>query len=267
MMWLAFWIFPLMGMDNGEYLVRLGGCIHCHTERWDQPFAGGRRLVTPFGDFFTPNITPDRVTGIGSWAVEDFVRALDGMAPDGLPYYPAFPYRAFTNMIRQDRIDIFNFLKRSRPIRKARQPNEIGFPYNRRQLLAPWQLLYSWGGMMLPTRGAYLVEAVAHCTECHTPRDSLGGLKESLWMAGSNLEIGGLIVPNITPDPRTGLGEWSRQDWERFLASGIRPSGRSVGGEMAWVIFATSTLTPPDRAAVADYMMSLKPIYNRVGAE
>lgn len=265
MIFLTLLFSSAFAMSKGEYLVRLGGCIHCHSSSFSEPLAGGRRLVTPFGDFYTPNITPDHETGIGRWSEEDFSNALDGKAPDGSLYYPVFPYRTYSNISAEDRAEMFRYLKSLKPIRKTNLPHEIGFPYDWRWLLNFWQTFYSSRAGKLPGRGAYLVEALAHCTECHTPRDRLGGLRQDRWLAGSSLQVEGVAPPNITPEPRTGLGNWSLEDWEKFLATGVRPSGRAVGGEMAWVIYQTSVLTPEDRKAVAEYLRGLKPVYNRVG--
>lgn len=267
MIWLALIFSQAFAMSRGEYVLRVAGCVHCHTQSPSEPLAGGRRLATPFGTFFTPNISPDRETGIGAWTFEQFAKAVrEGVSPSGTVYYPAFPYRSYARMSDEDVNELFNHLMSRPAFRRHNIAHELQFPYDYRWLINFWRLLFFGAQPDLPSRGAYLVEALGHCTECHTERNSMGGLKSAMWMGGSKEKLEGRVIPNITPDMETGLGAWSMFDWELFLTSGFRPNGSSVGGEMAFVVQGTAALTPEDRAAVIDYLMNLPPVQNRVVA-
>jgi mono/diheme cytochrome c family protein len=282
---LIFFSFYASGdINNGAYMVKISGCADCHTADPSAPMAGGLKLPSPFGIFYTPNITPDVETGIGSWAESDFITALRmGKSPSGDYLYPAFPYRSYTKLSDADLHDMYLYLKSLKPVKFENFPHQIGFPYNRRGLLYFWQELYFGSSAESPikraqegvgpfvaveekspewNRGAYLVEAAAHCTECHTPRNSLGGLESSLWMAGVSKGLTGSEIPNITPDPQTGL-RWSKQDWFIFLSSGLTPERHTPGQEMADVILNTSYLTPADRAAMAEYLHDLQPVRHK----
>ncbi len=252
-------------ITRGEYIMQVAGCVHCHTAEFGQYLAGGRRLNTPFGAFYVPNITPDPETGIGKWTETQFYNAVRfGISPSGEYYYPAFPYRAYSQMTDEDIRELYNHLKTVPPVRNERRPHELAFPYNQRRLLFFWRQLFFSSERQALGRGAYLVEALAHCAECHTPRNLLGGLIDSMWMAGTNDPLEGLAIPNITPDRWTGLGTWTDKDWEIFISSGIRPDRSTVGGEMAFVVQGLAILTESDRRAVVDYLRSLRPVANHV---
>ncbi|HEY5598718.1 MAG TPA: cytochrome c, partial [Kiloniellales bacterium] len=174
---------------RGAYVFRAAGCYACHTDSKNKgaPLAGGRALVTPFGTFYTPNITPDPATGIGAWPVADLARALrEGLAPDGSHFYPAFPYTSYTGMIDQDVGDLRAYLMAQPPVVQANRPHELYLPFRLRALVSVWKWLFFTPGRLAeePTRdaawnrGAYLVQALGHCGECHTPRDALGGLNK-----------------------------------------------------------------------------------------
>lgn len=263
----------LSDIEQGEYLVKIAGCADCHTAQADQPMAGGYRLETPFGDFFSPNITPDRATGIGLWSEEDFRNALrSGVSPSGRVYYPAFPYRSFSKISDEDIRKMYLYLKSLQPIHRVNRPHQLNPPYNQRWLMHFWKLLFFRRGPLNAdpskseqwNRGAYLAEALSHCAECHTPRNFLGGLKTSEWMAGSDATLGGRAVPNITPDETTGLASWSKEDWLRFLSSGYTPQFGTPAAEMADVIQNTSSLTKEDREALVEYLISLPPVFHDV---
>jgi mono/diheme cytochrome c family protein len=271
MIWLFALIIPVIpasAMTRGEYLVNVGGCVHCHTNKWYEPMAGQRRLDSPFGAFYPPNITPDLETGIGKWTEVDFFRAMrDGISPAGSPYYPAFPYRAYSAINDEDLRAIFEYLRSVPPINKERLAHEIEFPFDQRWLVNFWQLLYFSKPKPPESRGEYLVEALGHCTECHTPRNALGALEKSKWLSGSPVALGGWIAPNITPDLKTGLGAWSAKDWQIFLSSGVKPSGKTAGGEMAFVLRGLAELTDEDRAAMIQYLKNLSPIPGIMGTQ
>ncbi len=259
--------------DRGETLFYAAGCDNCHTRKDGPPLAGGVVLKSPFGDFVTPNITPDPEHGIGRWSDADFVRALrEGVAPDGSHYYPAFPYTTYTRMTDEDMLAIKRWIFEAvEPVAQSAPPHALRFPFDQRWALALWKLLFFDPGVFRPdpskseawNRGAYLVEAVGHCGECHTPRNAFGALDRDRWMAGTTEGPDGDTVPNITPDEATGLGTWSESDIAYLLETGILPDGDVVGGSMSPVVDeGTDRLSADDRRAIAVYLKSLPPLTN-----
>ena len=259
-------------ISRGAYLVLAGGCTTCHTEKGGMRFAGGRALKTPFGTFFSPNITPDRETGIGIWSDEDFVRALrKGVRPDGAHYFPVFPYTTYTRMTRADALAIKAFLFSTPPVSKPNRDHDVGFPFSWRLIQAGWKLLFFDAGEFKAdparseawNRGAYLVEALAHCGECHTPRNIFGGADRDKWLAGTADGPDGEIAPNITPDKESGIGEWSEGDIIQLLKIGFKPNFDDVQGTMAEAIEdGLKSLTDADLKAIAVYLRALPPIHN-----
>jgi mono/diheme cytochrome c family protein len=257
---------------RGEYVLRLGGCVSCHTDEKNggQFLAGGRALATPFGTFHTPNITPHPEAGIGGWSSGAFVRAMiGGISPGGHPYYPAFPYPSYTRMAPQDLVDLKAYLDTVAPVASAVPEHELDFPFGFRPLLKGWQLLFFDDGSFAPdpgrpevwNRGAYIVRGPGHCGECHTPRNAFGAKQEDRFLAGNPAGPDGKPVPNITPHPEDGIGGWSKTDIAFALQTGILPDGDVLGGAMAEVVEdATSHLTQDDRAAIAEYLLSLPPL-------
>jgi mono/diheme cytochrome c family protein len=262
---------------RGEYLVRAGECFSCHTVPGATPFAGGRALTTPFGIFYSPNITPDRETGIGNWTGADFVRALrKGVRPDGANYFPVFPYPSFTGISNEDALAIKAYLFSLVPVHRENRPHEVSFPFSWRFLQKGWKLLFFTKGPLRPNphadatanRGAYLVTALGHCGECHTPRNVLGAMRKSLWLAGTVDGPDDDPVPNITPDAKTGIGDWSEQDIAETLKTGATPLDSKVKGAMNEVVVdGTSHLTDADRLAIATYLKAQAPIANSVTDE
>lgn len=259
---------------RGAYLFSAAGCANCHTDRRNDgpPLGGGVALKSPFGTFYGPNITPHPVQGIGSWSDRDFLRAMrDGVSPEGRHYYPSFPYAAYSRMRDEDILAIKAYIDTLPPSDHPNRAHELRFPFNIRAGLVVWKWLYFEPGAMEPdltrseswNRGAYLVEALAHCAECHTPRTRLGGLDRAFWMAGTASGPDGGRVPNITPDQATGIGDWSDFDILDSLQTGALPDGDFVGGSMADVVrFGTSQLTDEDRQAILTYLRSLTPIHH-----
>ena len=254
---------------RGAYIFHAAGCLACHTDDKNKgaPLAGGRALTSPFGTFYSPNITPDETHGIGRWSDEDFIRALrEGVAPDGRHYYPAFPYTSYTGMSERDMRDLKAYLFSRATSDTPNKPHDLGFPFQFRFLLWPWKLLFFSEGRRVEdaaedsqwNRGAYLVENLGHCGECHTPRNFLGGLKHSRAMAGNPSGPDGKKVPNITPDKEGGIGAWSESDLTYFLKTGFLPDGDFAGGAMTEVIENSSShLSDEDRGAIAKYLLSL----------
>ena len=263
-------------VDHGAVLFAVAGCANCHTVEGDdaQPLAGGRALETPFGTFYGPNITPDPEHGIGGWTDAEFLAAMSqGVAPDGGDYYPVFPYTSFTHMTPEDMLDLKAYLFSQPAVAQPNLPHVIAFPYEIRQVVTFWKLLNFESGTIPDdpahddawNRGRYLVTALGHCGECHTPRDGMGAAMTDMLLAGTETGPTGDPVPNITPDPETGIGGWSERDLAFFLQAGMTPSGDFAGGEMSEVIRGTAELTDEDRAAIASYLLSLPPINNQVG--
>ena len=252
---------------KGEYLAKAAGCVGCHTAELagSARFAGGRPLLTPFGTFFGPNITPDRETGIGAWSESDFQRAIRlGERPDGAHYFPAFPYPSFTRMSDADIHDLWAYLRTVAPVRNPVAPHVLRFPFGFRPLVAVWKWLFFTPGPFAAdpklspalNRGAYLATALAHCAECHTPRNFMGGLKADRMLAGGEVADG--KTPNLTP---TRLKKWNDTELREFLRSGATPEGDVPSDTMYEVIRnTTSQLTPEDVTALIAYLRSLPPL-------
>ena len=255
--------------ERGRYLAAAASCETCHTAEGGQPFAGGRALKTPFGTFYTPNITPDGETGIGRWTESQFLRALrEGVRPDGADYYPAFPYTSFTKLADADALAIRAYLSSIPAVRQPNRPHALSFPYSWRFLLNGWKWLFFDPGRFRPmpgrsaeeNRGAYLVTAVVHCGECHTPRNSLGAMDNDRFLAGNPAGPDGKSVPNITPDPKAGIGNWSEDEIVQVLTDGQTPNFDEVAGSMAEVVRNTARLSPEDRRAIAAYLQLVPPV-------
>jgi mono/diheme cytochrome c family protein len=268
---LALWSAPVLAQGDakrGEYLSKTGGCLGCHTEEAKDavPYAGGRALETPFGTFFGPNITPHPQAGIGRWSEADFVRALrEGRRPDGAHYFPAFPYPSFTIIADADLRDLWAYLRSLAPSSRASRPHELGFLFRWRFSIGVWKWLFFSPGAFVPdasrptqlNRGEYLVRALGHCGECHTPRNFLGGPKQSRFLAGAKLDDDG-GAPNLTP---ARMKKWDDAELKEFLASGLTPDGDVTGETMGEVIRnTTSQLTPGDLDAIVAYLRSLPPL-------
>ena len=252
---------------RGAYLFAAADCGSCHTDAKNggAPLGGGRALKTSFGTFFTPNISPDREHGIGGWTNEQFVKALrKGVSPDGRDYYPVFPYTAFTGMTDRDLLDIKAYIFSQQAVPTPDKPHDLRFPFNIRWALMPWKILYFREGPFMGdpsrsmewNRGAYLAKAVAHCSECHSPRNALGGIEKSRRMAGAWNGPDGMNAPNITQHPGA-LGKWSTSDIEGVLKDGITPDGDFVGSGVAEVVANTAKLTDADRHAIATFVKGL----------
>ena len=260
-------------VERGEYLMQLSGCRHCHTAEDGEAFAGGRPLETPFGTFYTPNITADDRTGIGAWSETDFVRALrHGETPDGSHYYPAFPYTSYTRMTDEDARALFAYLRSQPASKRTNREHDLAWYLQWRLAAQAWKWLFFTPGEYQPdnarspawNRGAYIAEALAHCGECHTPRNWFGAPNRELAYAGNPDGPDEELVPNITPDPETGIGDWSRDSLDLFLRFGELPNGEYTAGSMDYVITGIGKLTETDRAALIDYLRALPPIRNSV---
>jgi mono/diheme cytochrome c family protein len=261
-------------VDRGAYLFALAGCGGCHTDEAHHgpALGGGTPIATPFGTFFGPNISPDPTYGIGSWSDADFIQALrQGLRPDGGHLFPAFPYTSFTSITDTDLLDLKAYIFAQAPVTLASKPHDVWFPFSWRWLQTFWRWMNFTPGPFTPdvsksptwNRGAYLAQAVAHCGECHTPRDMTGGLETSLAFSGTANGPGGQKVANITSDKDIGIGRCSHYKFVHFLGSVILPNGDVAGSLMGEVIRrSTSKMTESDRDAVATYLESLPPIAN-----
>jgi mono/diheme cytochrome c family protein len=252
---------------RGAYLFTAADCASCHTDKKNggAPLGGGRALKTTFGTFFTPNISADPEHGIGGWSDEQFIKAFrKGVSPDGRDYYPAFPYTSFTGMTDRDLLDIKAYIFSQPAVPTVNRPHDLRFPYNIRWALMPWKILYFREGPFMGdpsrsmewNRGAYLVKAVAHCGECHSPRNALGAVDKGRRLAGAWGGADGMNPPNITQHPNA-LGKWSTSDIESLLKDGITPDGDFVGSGMADVVANTGKLSDVDRHAIAVFLKAL----------
>ena len=255
----------------GKLVFYAGGCESCHQSAGqDDPLklGGGRELKTPFGSFYPPNISQDSKDGIGAWTLEDFAGALlAGRTPNGQPYYPAFPYTSYTHVAPKDVADLYAFLKTLPAAQGRAPPHGLGFPFNMRRGVGLWQRLFFAQGPLpedpdkdeVWQRGRYLVEGPGHCSECHSPRNPIGGIKSGERYAGGMDPEGKGWVPNITSHA-DGIGAWKEAEIAEFLKSGLTPSFDAAGGSMAEVIENTGRLTDADRTAMATYIASLPPL-------
>jgi mono/diheme cytochrome c family protein len=258
-------------VNRGEYLFTAADCTSCHTDvkHKGPALAGGRALVTPFGTFYGPNITPDPQFGIGNWSEAQFHRALrSGIDDDGNYLYPVFPFTSFTHLTDGDIADLYAYLMAQKPAAQGSKPHEIPLLFRWRLALWFWRILFFSEGPLAPVpsqnsegnRGRYLAEAVAHCQECHTPRNFLGALEESSAYSGNPKGPDKQNAPNITSDADTGIGKWSVDDVATLLDSGQTPDFDYVGSGMAETVKGTAHLTLADRHAIAVYIKSLPPI-------
>lgn len=253
---------------NGQTVFNAGGCASCHAVTGEPRtmLGGGLAIPSPFGTFYAPNISPHKQNGIGNWTEANFVTAMkDGTSPGGQHYYPAFPYGSYRLATTEDIRDLFAYLKTLPALSGRIRPSEVNFPYNIRRLVGGWKFLFLDSKPFTPdpkqsaewNRGAYLVNGLSHCAECHSPRNVLGGIVSSQRLAGGPNPEGEGWVPNIT---QKGLKGWSEKDIALFLKTGEMPSGDTVGGSMRSVIRNTSQLSDADRAAMAVYLKSLPPV-------
>ena len=253
---------------QGAQVFWAGGCASCHMAPKAEGdaellLAVGQVFATQFGTFHAPNISPGPEAGIGGWDLATFVHSVqDGISPEGEHVYPAMPYAAYARMVPQDVVDLKAFMD-GLPVSAAPSvPHELAFPFNIRRSLGGWKLLFGNADWVRPDsvattpelkRGRYLVEAMAHCGECHTPRNIFGGLDRSAWLAGAPLPDGPGRVPNITP----ARLDWSDADILAYLTTGFTPDFDVVGGSMAHVVANMGKLPEADVASIVAYLKAI----------
>jgi mono/diheme cytochrome c family protein len=253
-------------IERGKALVVAGDCASCHTADPAKPFAGGKRIDTPFGAVYSPNLTPDRETGIGAWSDQDFHGALRfGIDPDGSRYYPAFPYPNFTKLTRPDILAIRAYLATLTPFANEAPPPRLRFPLNYRVVMRLWNYLFFRPGILEPdqqkgtdwNRGRYLVEGLGHCGVCHTPKNLFGADRRGRAFSGSM--VGGWFAPRLDAAERSGLKSWSVDDIAEYLASGRNGKSHADGPMAEVVVNSTSRMSDGDVHAIAVYLKSLPP--------
>jgi mono/diheme cytochrome c family protein len=254
---------------RGATVFAAAGCASCHTapdaaDAEPPVLSGGQRFATAFGTFIAPNITPDPIAGIGGWTDADLVNAImRGVGPQGQHFYPAFPYDAYGRATPQDILDLVAYLRTLPAEATASAPHEVGLPFNIRRAVGGWKLLFRSSDWVVTGdlteaqgRGRYLVEALAHCGECHTPRNALGGLQRDHWLAGGPNPDGEGRIPNITPGALT----WTEGQIAEYLKTGFTPEFDTAGGSMAHVVRNMARLTDEDRLAIAAYLKLVPPV-------
>jgi mono/diheme cytochrome c family protein len=263
---------PAGDQGRGERWFWAGGCASCHAAEGAKgddrlKLGGGQKLVTDFGTFSVPNISPDQADGLGDWSAADFANAmLRGVAPGGVHLYPAFPYASYTRMRPEDVADLWAYLGTLPPVAGKAPPNELRFPFSIRRGVGLWKLAFlsDAPAVELDTsdpviaRGQYLVEGPGHCGECHTPRNFAGALELSRWLGGAPNPEGRGRIPNITPGG--AFGDWTEGDIAYFLESGFTPDFDSVGGSMVDVQENLAMLEGSDREAIAAYLKAIPPV-------
>jgi mono/diheme cytochrome c family protein len=252
---------------RGRYVATAADCAACHTAEGGRSYAGGRAFKLPFGTIHAPNITADRETGVGAWSAAEFDRAVrDGVGRDGEQLYPAHPYTSFRRMSDSDAAALAAYFQTVPAVRARAPVNHLSFPFDQRPLLRFWKILFmprrgfeadaskpaEWN------RGAYLVTALGHCGECHTPRNLLYGLKNGQALSGETIQ--GWTAWNITADPHHGVGGWPAGDLVSYLRYGYAPGRGTANGPMKEAIdFSLAKLTPQDLTAIATYLKTTKP--------
>jgi mono/diheme cytochrome c family protein len=253
-------------LANGRAMFFAGGCASCHMTPKDKDatrLGGGLKLHTAFGEFFVPNISPDRQDGIGAWSEAQFVAAVSrGVSPAGEHLYPAFPYPSYARMRVGDVRDLFAYLKTLPPVAGRAPPHDLKFPFDIRRTVGLWKLLFFDDAPFTPdprqsaewNRGAYLVNGPGHCAECHSPRNALGAVVASRRFSGGPSPTGQGEVPSIRQDK---LGAWTVDDIMQTLTTGDTPDADRVGAAMTEVVRSVSRLSDADRHAMAVYVKSL----------
>ena len=264
---------------RGKYVFGATGGCGCHTEPKGPANAGGRKYDRPFGTVYSTNITPDTKTGIGAWTDEQIITAIRlGRRPNGERILPVHPFTSFNGMAEEDLRALVSFLRSVLPVNRPSTPKKITVPMFESVFLPAWLMTFAATETPPPAapvsgvaRGEYLVRAVGHCGECHTPRSALTmAVDNSRFLAGNPKKTGpeGQATPNITPDKTTGLGDWTEEQIATYLGTGKRPDGDVAGGLMEEGIQGTlagfKDMTKVDLAAIARYLKSIPAVTNKI---
>jgi mono/diheme cytochrome c family protein len=255
-------------VQRGQYLARAADCEACHTAKGGAPFAGGLAFVLPFGTIYSANITPDKDTGIGGWSDTSSLNALHkGVDDEGVPLYPAMPYASYTIMTDADALAIKAYLFSLKPVHSDTPENSLHFPFNQRWLMGVWSWLFNSDKRFEPNlmrsaqwnRGAYLAEGLAHCGECHTPRNLFQALNNRRKFRGD--VQAGWRAYNITGDRNSGVGAWSDAELSHYLATGHADGRGTAAGPMGEAVDRSLRfLTPGDISALVAYLRSVPAI-------
>jgi mono/diheme cytochrome c family protein len=255
-------------VERGAYLARAADCTACHTAKDGKEYAGGLGFKMPFGTLYSTNITPDKETGIGNYSDQDFLNAVHrGIRRDGVRLYPAMPFTSYTYMTDADALAIKAYLFSLPPVRAAIPANTLTFPFNQRWTMIFWSALFNPDGRFEPdtskspewNRGAYLTEALAHCGECHTPRNLAFALNNHKKFAGA--VTAGWRAFNISADKNTGVGAWSDEDLVSYLSIGHASGHGTASGPMGEAVdHSLSHLAQQDIRAVVGYLRSVPAI-------
>lgn len=249
--------------QRGAYVAVAADCYACHTAKGGAPWAGGLPFKTPFGTIYATNISPDKYHGIGTWSRAEFHRALrDGIGKGGVHLYPAMPYASYRKMTPDDVDAVYAYLMSREPMQVANRKNELTFPFSIRRSLTFWNLVNLSGDFLAKdlkrseiwNRGQYLVDALAHCGECHTPRNPMQGMKEDEYLKGALLE--GIVAPDITKDGLQRMG-FDPQLLPVFMKSGLSAQGAMTNQMFDVVHFSTQYMTADDLGALSAYLFGL----------
>lgn len=263
-------------VERGQYIFAVAGGCACHTVPGGTPNVGGRAFPIPFGTVYATNITADKETGLGSWSDQEILNAMTrGIRSKGERLLPVMPHEAYSGIAKEDLEALIAYLRTLKPVRKETPQLKTWVPFYRSLLVPLWLKLfgrYSTPPAKAPRsgveRGRYLADHISLCGDCHTPRNFLGVPNRALYLAGMKVGPLGDEISNITPDKKTGIGEWSRDEIARLTLTGFKPNLDNVQGLMEEVIGGVSVgyknMTREDALAIADYLKSIRPIVNRI---
>ncbi|MBA2964075.1 MULTISPECIES: c-type cytochrome [Ramlibacter] len=252
--------------ERGAYLVKVGNCMACHTDRGGAPWAGGRPVETPFGTVYATNLTADPAHGLGRWSADEFWRALHhGRSRDGRLLYPVFPYTNYTAVTRADADAMFAYLRTVPPVARPNTPHQLRWPYSTQAALAVWRTLYfrpgTWQDQPAQAatwnRGAYLVRGLGHCSACHNTRNALGANSDVFGLSGGVIPMQDWYAPSLTSPHEAGVAQWSVQDVARLLRTGVANDATVVGPMAEVVLGSTQHLSAEDALAMGTYLKTL----------
>ena len=253
-------------VTRGEYLVRAGNCIGCHTAKGGAALAGGRILQSEFGEFVTPNITPDMKTGIGSWSADDFWQALhNGKGKGGRLLYPAFPFVNYTQVTREDADAMYAFLKSRDAVVQENQSHRLHFPYDQRVLLALWRAFFFKPEVFTPdmkqtgawNRGAYLVRGLGHCSACHSSRNVFGANQGNQDLSGGEMPLIHWYAPSLQSKSEASVQSWQASDVQSLLSTGIASKATTFGPMSEVIVNSLQYLSDTDIQSMQVYLQAL----------